>query len=346
LEEGGDPETAKRLRVDRLDIRFDDPEEMPERMSRLATNFAIRPTRWGAYKARLKAVRFGDVALFRISMTEARVTASDGFGSFCINLPLSSPLQAHVAGRTRTFLRDSACAANPEDPFDLLMPEDAGAMVINVFNRTLDDYAAAMNGGTGSQPLRLPNRLRLDRPAGRAFGRYLAFLWSEIQGGSPLLASALVVEEFEKALLGSLLLAGDPRQDRVEETVPPAYLRRAVDFIMAQLAEPLSLGQIGAAAGVNANAAKKLPEGARFERHGPGPGAPARADAGAAARGRSGCRTRDRDCLGQRVLAPGPVLGGLPAALRRVSPPRPCAVRSAPPTCCGGTGRRPRTGRR
>jgi len=238
--------------MDRLDITFDDPEEMPERMASLAENFAIRPTRRGAYTARLNAVRLGDVALFRISMTEARVTASAGLGSFCINLPLSSPLQAHVAGRTETFLRNSAYAANPEDPFDLLMPEDGGAMVMNVFRPTLDDYAAAMDGGTGSQPLYLPNRLRLDHPAGRAFQRYLAFLWSEIQRDSPLLASGLLVEEWEKALLTSLLLAADPRQDRAEETVPPAYLRRAVDFIMAQLAEPLSLGQIAAAAGVNA----------------------------------------------------------------------------------------------
>jgi AraC-like DNA-binding protein len=121
-----------------------------------------------------------------------------------------------------------------------------------VFNRQLDDYATAMNGGTGSETLRLPNRLRLDRLAGQAFQRYLTFLWSEIQRDSPLLSSDLLVQEWEKALLGALLLAADPREQGAEKTLPPAYLRRAVDFIMAHLAEPLSLGRVAAAAGVNA----------------------------------------------------------------------------------------------
>ncbi len=240
--------------MDRLDITFDDPEEMPERMSSVARDFAVRPTRWGAYQARLNAVRLGDVALFRIAMTEARVASLDKLGYFSVNISLSRPLWSSLGrhGYAETFARDSAYVVNPEDPFDLGFPRNGHCLVMNVFRPTLDDYAAAMDGGTGGQPRRLPNRLRLDHPAGRAFQRYLTFLWSEIERRSPLLASDLVVEELEKSLLGALLLAADARQQDTAGTVPPAYLRRAVDFIMAHLDEPLSLGRIAAAAGVNA----------------------------------------------------------------------------------------------
>ena len=244
--------SALTVAAQRFSIKFDDPDQMPERMSSVAKNFTIRPERGGSFESSLTATRVRDVALFDISMTAARVISADRLGYFSINLPYSRALKARVAGKVETFARDEAYVAKPEEPFDLRFRENSGCFVVNVFKPQLDDYAVAMQGGKRGEVLDLANRLQLALPAGQALQRYLSFLWSEMRRSSPLLESDLVVEELEKALLTSLLFAADPMQRNTDENVPSAYLHRAVDFIMTHLSAPLSLGAISTAAGVHA----------------------------------------------------------------------------------------------
>jgi AraC-like DNA-binding protein len=200
----------------------------------------------------LGAARLGDVALFDVSMTPAQVISTGRLGFVSVNIPWSTPLQAVINGRLKTFGSNCAYVHDPEKPFDFRFSEEASVFVINLFKQPLDDTSAAIAGGTGSEPSDLPELLPLRHPAGQAFRRFAAFLWSEIQAGSPLATAHRVVEELEKGLMSSLLLAADLQQHRAGGTVPPACLRRAVDFIMAHLSEPLSLGEVAGAAGVHA----------------------------------------------------------------------------------------------
>lgn len=238
--------------MNRFEARFDDPEEMPERMSSVARNFAVRPVRQGPFAARLRAGRLGNVGLFRIAMTEARVISADRLGYFSINLPQSSPFQARFDGRTERYSGHSSYIARPEDPFNLQMPHEADVLVMNVLKPDLDDYAAALQGGTGKAVVHLPSALPLTHPAGQAFRRYLSYLWEEIERDSPLVASDLVGEELEKALLNSLLIAADTLEHHCEGIPSAECLQRAVEFIMEHLLQPLSLGDIAAASAVHA----------------------------------------------------------------------------------------------
>jgi AraC-like DNA-binding protein len=238
--------------MERVDVEFRDPEEMPARMSSVARNFVVQPAHRVPFASSVESARLGDCGLFRVAMTAARVVSLDPLGYFSINLASSLPVRACVAGRLETFGRNEAYVVKPEEVIDLWIPSHAQLLVINIFRSELDDYAAKMNGGAGSGPFRLPHRLPLAHRAGKAFQRYLAFLWSEAHRGSALLDSDLMVKEFEEALLTSLVIAAGLQQRVAEGAMSSAHLRRATDFIMAQLSEPLSLGRIAAAAGVPA----------------------------------------------------------------------------------------------
>jgi AraC-like DNA-binding protein len=131
------------------------------------------------------------------------------------------------------------------------MPEPGQLLVMNVFRSRLDEYALARSGGEAGERPTLPNRLSLLRPAARSFRRFLSFLWHEAQGDSPLLESERATSELEDALLESLFLAADSEQSGPTVHLPDAPLGRAVDYIMANLDRPLSVGRIAAASGVH-----------------------------------------------------------------------------------------------
>jgi AraC-like DNA-binding protein len=186
-------------------------------------------------------------------MTPAEVVSGGALGYFSINLLRSTPVRAPIDEKLETFCKDEIYVARPDEQFDLRFVEHTATfLVINVFKRELTDYAAKWQGGLLDQPLHLENRLVLSHPEGRAFERYLGFLWSEVQRGSPFLASDAVTAELEDTLLSAFLFAAAPQHADGGRALHSAPLDRAVDFIMEHLATPLSLGAVAAAAGVHA----------------------------------------------------------------------------------------------
>lgn len=237
--------------MNRFNIRFDDPDHMPAAMSAVAANFSVRPVRPGPFRSHVRAARLRDIGLFRITMTESAVISDDRLGFFSINVVSRGPFQARVNGAREHFDSNDAYVVRPEDAFSLRMPGHEGMLVMNVFRRRLEEYAHARSGGIQEMRAKLPNRLGLSQPAGRTFRRFLGFLWHEAQSGSPLLHSERATAELEDALLDSLLLTADGGQSDAAAHLPEARLRRATDFIMANLDSALSVGRIAAAAGVH-----------------------------------------------------------------------------------------------
>jgi AraC-like DNA-binding protein len=166
----------------------------------------------------------------------------------------SLPLQARIGKQDMICNRNSACLVNPEDPFQLLLPHNTTIYAVSVFESSLCNDTSMLAGST---PLRLPNQFPLATAAGLAFRRHLAFLWSEIQCNSPILASDTVVEGFGRMLLMSVQLAANGGLPLDTKSAPPAYLHRVVDFIMAHLSRPLSINEIAAVAGVHARTLHK-----------------------------------------------------------------------------------------
>jgi len=84
---------------------------------------------------------------------------------------------------------------------------------------------------------------------------FAPFLWIEVDRGAAFLDSPLVTREYEDTLATVLLLALDGKRHRLlrpaEDGCAPAYVRRAEDFVVANLTEPVSLADVVEAAEVN-----------------------------------------------------------------------------------------------
>ncbi len=236
----------------RLENRFVDPEEMAERMFSfsLARNIAIRPTDRGSFRSTVNAARLSNIAILSVSMTPARVISPDKLGYTSVAFAGPRPAQAPINGRVESVTSDCVSLHDMEDPLDFRFLRESEILVVNLVDQSLDDFSAAMAGGAERESVRLPPMLRLDHPATQLFKCLTQFLYSEIRRQSPLTSSNLVVDELETALISSLLLAADSHQPDTRETALAAHVQRAVDYIMANLSQPLLLGEIAAAAGI------------------------------------------------------------------------------------------------
>lgn len=242
---------GKNPAVQRLDFRFDDPDQMPAAMSAVAANFSVRPLGGSPFRSSVRAARLRNVGLFLISMTDSEVVSEDRLGFFSINVAPGGPFEARVEGATEKFDIGDAYVALPEDAFHLRVADQTPMLVMNVFRRRLDDYAHTRSGGQDETQTTLPNRLRLSQPAGQTFRRFLSFLWHEAQSGSPLLRSERSTTELEDALLDSLLLTASVGHCGTPARLPEASVRRGTDYIMGNLDRALSVGRIAMAAGVH-----------------------------------------------------------------------------------------------
>ena len=238
-----------------IERQFQVPDKVPEFIATSAHGLALKPTGCGAYRANVKVARWHGISLCRLTSSEAWLISREQPGFLCVSIPESLPLQARIGEQVMTCNRNSACLVNPEDPFQLLLPKNTTVSMVSLFKPSLRNYTTTLAGST---PLRLPNQFPLATAAGHAFRRHLAFLWSEIQCDSPILASDTVAEGFGKMLFMSLQLAANGGLRLDTRNAPPAYLRHTVDFIMTHLSQPLSINDVAEVAGVHARTLHKV----------------------------------------------------------------------------------------
>lgn len=249
--------------VHRFEGSFADPDEVYEAMAAVTSSrFGVHPLRAGAFRWGVTAARLRDTALFRVSSTPARVLGDDPWRGFSINLPLAAPMRFGPDESVQSCSADSLFLLRPGERLNVRFPHAVSCLVLNVFRSDLDDFAASLNGGRQDEPFLLPSRLPLESAAGRAFRRFLLFLWSEVQRDGRLLQSDEVTANLETALLTSLICTAG-LTDRGEAKQPRSlFLRRAVDYILSDPSNLPSLADIARASGASARTLQRA-----FRRH-------------------------------------------------------------------------------
>jgi AraC-like DNA-binding protein len=127
-------------------------------------------------------------------------------------------------------------------------------------------YRAKLNGGAVSRELTFCPRLSLTTPSGASLWRYLSFLWSELGHASNPMRSPFIAREIEDSLVAMFLYATEPEAQKEEKSrvadIGSLCLRRAEEYILAHLLEPLSLVDIAEASEVNARTVSRA-----FKKH-------------------------------------------------------------------------------
>ena len=187
-----------------------------------------------------------------------------------ITIPLNTSLEVVAHGRSELFFPAEGHVRNCSDAFDVRVGDRLDVMVVNLDKPLLCDYLHNLEGGETSDPPRFGPRLSLLSPSGSSFWRYLSFIWSELGRGGSIGASTLIQQELENTLVAMLFhtlqeQAVDTRQHDAGRY--PTALRVTEDYIMAHLADPVSIADLSEVSGVSSRTLFKMFQ----ERHGMGP---------------------------------------------------------------------------
>ncbi len=176
---------------------------------------------------------------------------------FLVQMPVEGA--ASIANGAQRYHSTSRAAAvlNPHEPTDMIWDSGCRQVLVQIDRRALEDHLSALLGGTVAEPIRFEGAFDMSQGAGAAFRALVHHLVGEADEGRPSIApTGLMARQFESALLSGLLEGHlhnyrrflHPRQP----AAAPRYVRRAEDYIDANLDQPIALEDIARVAGVSA----------------------------------------------------------------------------------------------
>ena len=248
-----------------------DPDHLVDNLvSVVPTAVSIEPCNREPFHAAVQLIRLPRLGLFTIQMSNAEVLHPEPLGYCSITVPLEGPFQTVSHGQTQTFATDTAYINHWDDPFDIRTGDGTKMIVANLDLPFVEAYARKLNGGQEPEPLQFGSSLSLVSPSGASFWRYLSFIWSELGPGGAIGESELILRELEDALVAMLFYAWQKQDvDATErdEGHYPAALQIAEGYILAHLADPVSVADLSEVSGISARTLFK----AFHRRHDSGP---------------------------------------------------------------------------
>ena len=204
----------------------------------------------GTFQAELNVARLFQVDMGVIDTKNCQVTMASQ-PNISLNFPVRGRLTSRQDARRETYCSGNCLIAHPGRPLDLTIDEPSSILVCTFDISMLDSYALKYKGNDHA-PLcnDMYSRFSIETHKGAFFYRYLNFIWSELNQAATLLQSPLATKEIEDSLLALFIASVDDDTDDDRDR-KPLYLRRAEEYIAANLAEPLSVADIAASAGIS-----------------------------------------------------------------------------------------------
>ena len=227
----------------------DDPEVFREVLRSIGP-CELELLRGGAFQAKMNLARLFQIDMGVVYTKDCRVTIASQ-PNISLNFPISGQFSSRQYARRETYCPGNCLIAHPERPLDLTIDDSSSILVCTFDISMLDSYALKYKGNDHA-PLGndLYSRFSIETHKGAFFYRYLNFIWSELNQAATFLQSPLATKEIEDSLLALFIASVDDDIDDDRDR-KPLYLRRAEEYIAANLAEPLSVADIAASAGIS-----------------------------------------------------------------------------------------------
>jgi AraC-like DNA-binding protein len=237
-------------------LRFStsDPDEWVERMSVIATGLRCSPLRPNAMKSEIVAAKLPDLGIFASTLENFHVqSAVRPF--YGVTIPVEGHSKFLVGNSFEDCHTMMGHLQHPDRPFDAKMGDASFQGLQLLFDRVALDSFAAKLEGSEDLAFSMMETLDMKRPAVQSFARHTAFIWSEILRGGPILSSPLVARESSNLLSLLLVLAAresDQEPKKAHLTGSPTGVRRAEEYLVANLSDPISIGDVAVVAGMSA----------------------------------------------------------------------------------------------
>jgi AraC-like DNA-binding protein len=175
-------------------------------------------------------------------------------GDYYLHVPLQGRMEAEIPGSIVDCSPIRGVAISPG--VDQVMRAHPGAARLSVSIRgdAMQRQLAAFLGEAPPKPLRFDPAVQLEERHGRSLAGMLRWTALDFEANDGILANPLVASQFEQFVMNWLLLAQPSNYSAVLRGRSPCIasrdVRRATDFIHANLAQPITLADLVKVAGV------------------------------------------------------------------------------------------------
>jgi AraC-like DNA-binding protein len=173
---------------------------------------------------------------------------------YWINLPLEEPISATIGAETLICGPQQGFMSSPTLPY-VVRTHGCGARVhVQVTEQRLNRQLTALLGEPPSRPVVFAASIDLTKGYGRSLGMYVGLVISDLDGSDGLANNPIMTGLFEECITTKLLLTHPNNYSdalrRFEESIAPASVKRAVEYMHAELGSPLGIADLVAVSGV------------------------------------------------------------------------------------------------
>jgi AraC-like DNA-binding protein len=168
---------------------------------------------------------------------------------FLLQLALTGAFDARTTGPDLRVSATAAHVVRPRAPLHMRCTADCRMLVISADARRVEAQARMLAGEDTSLSLALPETLPLTG-AGATLGRYIAFLYAESQRADSQLREGRGADTAGQMLLALLLQSAHPAE-RPPRAGRAWYVKRAEEFMDANLASSIGIADVVASSGVS-----------------------------------------------------------------------------------------------
>ena len=241
-------QSAKTMQPGRVELQTSDPGELVEALGPVVEAVSIRSLRSSGFDARLRLVPLGRVALFTLSLSPGQVLQPAPRGFVGITVPLSGSFDIRECGRAHAFSTEGFHLARPREPFDFRTPGGSRVLVAHLDNALLEEHAQSLDAPAGWSE-RIPTAHASVEPEWESVLGLLSYAWQELRREGSALHAPQVAREVENTIASMVVAAA--LSEPSPRSAAPAHLRRAEEFLRAHVRAPVSLAEVGRAAGVS-----------------------------------------------------------------------------------------------
>jgi AraC-like DNA-binding protein len=177
---------------------------------------------------------------------------------YIVEFPLSGSARVKFAGRDVASGPDQATVISPTLPFMSEWTADCAQIMVKIDRAALERYVMDRIDRPLSRPIEFEPVWKISSGSGLSFSRLLGNTLNEIEEGNDLILNRALAGEVERALMAYLVhCQPSTYSEALQATVAPAaprYVVKAIEFMHANLAQDISIGDLASAADVGTRA--------------------------------------------------------------------------------------------
>ncbi|MGI9327746.1 MAG: hypothetical protein ACR2PZ_21190, partial [Pseudomonadales bacterium] len=222
-------------------VETTEPDQLSEAVQQVMATPYVDRLRTGRFNARVNMAAFSRLGMMTVAANNLHVEVPAGTGYTTVNMPLAGEITTDQGTFSAGLVPHTADVTLTELPLTL-KSEATTTMVMRFDDLLLEEAAVKLTGGRSTTALNFDGVLNLRYQPGRMFAHRANLAWSAIH--SDELNEPTRQRPVELELAADFLLAAQaertPALGAHDDAPVVAAIQRVEEWIMANLAEPIS----------------------------------------------------------------------------------------------------------